>query len=1131
VYRGLGHFLDVARWPVRFFLRLTAPAFRAECTRGHHMGRLRHGVPLAVLLSVAFAFAGCGGSYSNPPPPPPVADFILNLSSSSISITQGASSPAVTVSVNALNGFSSAVQVTLSALPAGVTSNPASPFSVASGASTPVVFGASANATAGNFTISVQGTSGSLSHSGTLAVAIQSAVNSALPRTAYARTDSNSVSDNPFGEPHHQHIAYDSANKHVFIANRTMNRVEVFSTTSQTRVAQISVPGASSADLSSDGTTVWIGTATEQIVAIDTSSVRIRNRYGLAGLTPLPGTIFSRPVEVLSLSSGKSLVRLRQPVSSEALLALWDPTSNLLTDLTSTAPALFQQGVGVLARSGDHSKVLVAANDSSGELALYDSGGNVVAGPLTLGTGTSRILAANSEGSRFAVLFAASTGTQLLLLDGTLKQVGAYVPSIAHGVVFSSDGNHLYLNESNSGAPFISVLDGHSAQLIGRVPDAAIQGISSEIEDADDTQLLFGLSNRGVSFIDAASPSALPSAAPTIAAAPSLQPSEGPLEGGTSVVLAGQNFTSLTQLNFGAQSATNVTLSGPTQIQASSPSSVSNGAVNLTSYFQNGWLAIAPDAFSYGPQILQLLPNAGANTGSDSVQIYGYGFGSDPARIIVKIGGANAPIQKVENVSSIVSSLSLDASYPFSLQRITVQAPSGSSGKADVFVSAPAGSTTSAKSFQYLQSVQSHSKAGFLRFLLYDQGRQRIYITDIDHLDVFGLQQNTFLTALQPPGGPAPNIGLRGLALTPDDSQLIVADFGAQNIYLLDPVLGTGTTVPTGGIPGFANSGPARVAATSTQTVFVGLSGEGGSSGSCSACLAQMNLTVSPPTIQLAPQPQVTSLAGAPLVQGSSSGDQVFAAFGSSPGGPVAVWNSTAPNQFVISPANPSTTDLGVAPDGAMFAVQRPGLTEIRAADLSLTSVPTSAELSQIPARQSVPGVTLHPSGALIYQPFLTGAPASAGVKGGIDILDAHSGALRLRIFLPQQLLTDIDGLHGNFLTTDENGQRLFAITSSDGTPQNAALTIVQLAAVPLGIGAITPTTVAATGGATLTIRGSGFQSATTLTINGKAASVTFKDANTLLVVTPSLTPGSQQIIITNPDGETVLLDAAFFAN
>jgi hypothetical protein len=173
----------------------------------------------------------------------------------------------------------------------------------------------------------------------------------------------------------------------------------------------------------------------------------------------------------------------------------------------------------------------------------------------------------------------------------------------------------------------------------------------------------------------------------------------------------------------------------------------------------------------------------------------------------------------------------------------------------------------------------------------------------------------------------------------------------------------------------------------------------------------------------------------------------------------------------------------------------------------------------------------LHPSGALIYQPFLTGLPASAGVRGGVDILDAHSGVLRLRIFPPQQFMTDIDGLHGCFVATDENGQRLFAITSSEGTAQNAALTVVQLAAVPLGIGTIQPTTVSAAGGATLTIRGSGFLNAPTVAINGKAATVAFKDANTLSITIPALTPGPQGITIANPDGETVSLDAAFIAN
>jgi IPT/TIG domain-containing protein len=473
-------------------------------------------------------------------------------------VQQGAASSAISVSVTPINGFAGNVQVTLSALPAGVSSNPASPFNVAAGASIPVVFGAAADAATGNFTISAQGVSGALSHSQDLALTTQSGVVASLPRTTYLRTDATSMADSPFGEPHHRHIVYDPSHKQIFLANRAMNRMEVFSSTSQTRLAQIAIPAATSADLSADGSTVWIGTALDEIIAIDSASLTIKNRYTLPGLTPIPNTIFNRPVEVLSLSSGKCLVRLRQPISSEALLALWDPASNSLT--------------------------------------------------------------------------------------------------------------------------------------------------------------------------------------------------------------------------------------------------------------------------------------------------------------------------------------------------------------------------------------------------------------------------------------------------------------------------------------------------------------------------------------------------------------------------------------------NASAVDLTIAGDGTAFAVQANGTTEVHVADLSLSSVPVAPELTQIPGRVFVPGLLLHPSGALIYEPFLTGQPANAGVRGGIDILDAHSGVLRLRIFLPQQFMTDVDGLHGCFLATDENGQRLFAITSSDGTAQNAALTIVQLAAVLLGIGTIQPATVSAAGGATLTIRGSGFMNGTTVTLNGKSATVTFKDANTLSVATPPLTPGAQRLILTNPDGETVSLDAAVLA-
>ena len=51
------------------------------------------------------------------------------------------------------------------------------------------------------------------------------------------------------------------------------------------------------------------------------------------------------------------------------------------------------------------------------------------------------------------------------------------------------------------------------------------------------------------------------------------------------------------------------------------------------------------------------------------------------------------------------------------------------------------------------------------------------------------------------------------------------------------------------------------------------------------------------------------------------------------------------------------------------------------------------------------------------------------------------------------------------------------------------------------------------------------------MTVGGKSATVTFTDMNTLTVVTPALTTGAQRVTITNPDGETVSLDAAYTAN
>jgi IPT/TIG domain len=150
-----------------------------------------------------------------------------------------------------------------------------------------------------------------------------------------------------------------------------------------------------------------------------------------------------------------------------------------------------------------------------------------------------------------------------------------------------------------------------------------------------------------------------------------------------------------------------------------------------------------------------------------------------------------------------------------------------------------------------------------------------------------------------------------------------------------------------------------------------------------------------------------------------------------------------------------------------------------------------------------------------------------SGLRGGIDVLDTHSGRLRLRVFLPEPIAAtsvDTDALDALFLTADETGQRLFVLTKS-------GLTIVQLASLPLAIGTVSPATGPAAAGTAVTIRGSGFASTTTATLGGQSATVAFKDANTLILTTPTLPPGPQQLVLTNPDGQTLSFDSAFTAN
>jgi hypothetical protein len=512
------------------------------------------------LFAILIGCVACwGGSGSGTQPPPPQPDFAIAVSPSSVDVSQGSTSSPVSVSITGQNGFSASVQVLLTGLPAGVSTNPASPLTVAAGQSISVLFGASSDAAPGQSNVTAQGSSGSLSHSQALSLSVQAAAQTNLPRSTFVATDSVTSLDSPPGEARRRHMVFDAVNQRVYVANSGMNRVDVLAAGNPAPETTIDVPGASSVDLSADGATLWIATTPQQILAVDTSTLHVKGGYPVAGLTPIPNIVFDRPTEALALSSGKLLVRLRQSAASQALLALWDPSSNTFTDLTSLAPAVFQNGVGVIARAGNHNSVLATANDSTGALAVFDSNGNLLAGPHAPLAGTISVAAANSGGTLFAIALNASGVSQVLLLDGRLNVLGNYATPGTVGLVFSVDSQYLYVAEPYGNASVISVLSANNLQKLGEIPDIVIQGVPTRIEEVAASPFLCGLGNRGISFLDVSQRGSLSSAAPVFSSTPVVQPSEGPAVGGTAVSLLGSNFSSNPQLRFGVMNPVNGT--------------------------------------------------------------------------------------------------------------------------------------------------------------------------------------------------------------------------------------------------------------------------------------------------------------------------------------------------------------------------------------------------------------------------------------------------------------------------------------------------------------------------------------------------------------------------------------------
>jgi len=160
-------------------------------------------------------------------------------------------------------------------------------------------------------------------------------------------------------------------------------------------------------------------------------------------------------------------------------------------------------------------------------------------------------------------------------------------------------------------------------------------------------------------------------AAPTVT---SISPTAGPNTGGTTVTIMGTGLSDATAVSFGARPATTFTVNSATSITATAP--VGSGTVDIRVTGAGGLSAASGgDKFTYllPPQVAGTVPTAGPSAGGTTVVLHGNNLSTTTG---VTFGGTP------------VTSFTVNSNA-----QITVTAPAGSPGLADVLVTTAGGTS------------------------------------------------------------------------------------------------------------------------------------------------------------------------------------------------------------------------------------------------------------------------------------------------------------------------------------------------------------------------------------------------------------------------------------------------------
>jgi hypothetical protein len=703
-------------------------------------------------------------------------------------------------------------------------------------------------------------------------------------------------------------------------------------------------------------------------------------------------------------------------------------------------------------------------------------------------------VAANPDGSQFAAVGTpsfASGGQYITFWNRSLQQQAQYATQDTN-IVYSRDGKYLYARESLE----VLALNTQTGLPTG------YQGLSlgtyqvGTLWDTDESNRVYGISDLGV-FV--ASVAQLQPTAPLMPffSEDSLgtsigNPNEGPLAGGTQVqffadsIGAGSSdgIGSAMEAYFGLTPATKDVVAPSTStsdrrnaLTATAPAATATGPVTVLMTDANNNAVLLPSAYSYGPHVRWIDPSAFSPITGGHSTLWADG--------VLTLAALQQPLPTVTIGGKLAGTSPLPVVGADTWRGMLVAAPGDTPGWADLTISLPDGtSETTRNMVQYLAQDVTLTSAAYTS-AVYDASRDRFYLTGADNtVGVFSPGTQTLLQPMQSPSVSSGAV-LGSLALTPDNSKLLVSDPTDHSVVVFELTSNTSTAVNVllASDGAFTLSAPMPIVALAGNQALV-LMTPWAQNEVRQIDLAQM-------TVRVRTDVQNSSLFSvAPATMAASTDGSVALLGAASPGynAPFYAWRYDATSDVFSAPMSLSYSqgeDVAVNGDGTVLGIG--GLT------LDQNLMPL-VPFQFVGINNLLPG-----AGGLRYSAL-----------GEVQISDTRNG--RRLLSLPS-LPTEATAF-----AVDPSGQKILVCAGT-------SLNYYELAPVPLAVGMVSPAQ--ATPGTALTIRGNGFVAGTTATIAGKSASCSLADDQTLQCVVPNVNTGVAPMTLSNPDGQTYSFEAA----